>query len=97
MRLLFEVGVVFLQRVVIVTELIEASRFDEHAGVGAGETGDGKEPDDGRSNEDVGVMQRDGNLVEVAVGVATDEKNVEAFFRNQTDAVPTFWQVNSLQ
>ena len=81
----------------IVTELVEAGRLDKHAGVRAGEAGDGEESDGCCGYEDVGVMERNRHLVEVAVGVATDEKDVEAFFRNQADAVPAFWQSEVLR
>lgn len=90
--LFFKVRVVVLQRAVILAKLVEVGGLDEHAGVGTRKACDGEETYGRRGDEDVGVMQRDGNAVERAVGLAADEKDVKALFRvlaarAQTDPV----------
>ena len=81
--LLLEVRVVFLERVVILAQLIETGGLDEHPRVGSGEAGDGEHADSGGSHEDVSVMKRDWNLVQVPIFVATYEHDVVAFLKTQ--------------
>jgi len=73
-----------LQRLVILTQLVEAGSLDEHAGVGTRETGDREESDDGHGYKAVCVMQRDRHLFKCAVFVSAYEQDVEPFLlRNQ--------------
>ncbi len=81
--LLFEVSVVLLERVVILAKLVETGGLDEHPRVGSGEAGDGKHADSGGGHEDVSVMKRDRNLVQVPIFVATYEHDVVAFLETQ--------------
>ena len=81
---LLEVSVVLLERVVVGAQLVEAGGLDEHPGVGAGETGDGEHADHGGGHEGVGVLQRNGNLVQVSFAVAAHNHDVVALFEAQT-------------
>jgi hypothetical protein len=65
--LFLERGVVVLERLVVLPELVEARGFDEHPRVGAGESGDGEHADRGGGDEDVRVVEGDGHLVDGAV------------------------------
>ena len=84
--LLLKAGVVFLERVMILTELVEARSLDEHPRVGTGEAGDGEHADSGRGYEDVDVAQGQGHLVDGSVLIPADEEDVKASFGTQDQA-----------
>ena len=63
---LLEVSVVLLERVVVLTQLVETGGLDQHPRVRTGKSGDGEHADRRRSHEDVSVMKRDRNLVQVS-------------------------------
>ena len=78
---LFHVGVVGAEALLLAAEVVDRGHFDEHVAVLAGHSGDGKHADYGGRDEDVGVVEGDRDLVEVAVLVAADEYDVEAFLQ----------------
>lgn len=85
MRGLFEMRVVFLEVVVILTELVEPGSLDQHPRVRASEASNREQTDHGCSDEDVGIVKRDGNLAESAVSVAAHEHDVIALLANQAE------------
>jgi hypothetical protein len=85
MRLLLEVRIVLLERVVVLPELVEPGGFDQHPRVRAGQSGDREHADSGSSNEKIGVVEGYRNLVQVAVFVAADEHDVVTLFQLQAE------------
>ena len=80
-RLLLQVRVVLLQRGVVVAQLVEARRLDQHAGVRPGQPGNRKRPDNCCRYKDIGIVQRNRNLAQAATLIAADKDNVITFFQ----------------
>jgi len=56
--------------------LVEARRLEQHAAVGSGHPGDGEEADDRSGDKDIGVVQRNWDLAQVAVFLAGYKNDV---------------------
>ena len=78
---LFHVGVVGAEALLLAAEVVYCGHFEQHVAVLAGHSGDGKHADHGGCDEDVGVAEGHGDLIEVAVLVAAYEDYVEAFLQ----------------
>ncbi len=84
MRRLLQVGIVFLQRIVVLVILVEVSGLDQHPRIRSRLSCDGKHTDHGRGYKDVGVVQRHRNLIQASVFVVTDEHDVVTLFQLQS-------------
>ena len=76
---LLQLRVVALDLVLFGAQIVEALDLPQHAGVGAGHAGDGEHADESTGEEDVEVVNGDGNLAELPLGIACDKKDVPAF------------------
>src|SRR5690349_6979929 len=78
-----------LERFLFRPHLVEAHDFHQHAAIGAGHAGDGQHADQGPHQEDLNIVQWNGDLAELSLGVPGDKKNVEAFTQTYSD--PGTW------
>ena len=75
----FEARVAVFQLIFFRSQLIKLGNLEEHASVGAGNSGQAEESDCGAHHENVEVMHGDGNFAQLAVVPASHKQDVKAF------------------
>ncbi len=83
----FEAGITILKLLFLGAQFVVTGDLEQHAGVGAGDTGEAEEPDGGADHEYIQVMDRDGDLAQLAVVPASHEKYVEALLQMRSFCV----------
>src|ERR1700728_1054060 len=71
-----QLAVILAKGFLLEAHLIEAGGLEEHAGVGAGQTGDGESTDHGGSHEDAGIVKGNGDLTERPILLTCNENDV---------------------
>src|ERR1700759_5725017 len=79
LRHLLHVQVVVAEGLLLGADLIVVGGLEQHASVGAGHAGDGEESHDGGCDEDVGVVQGNGDLAKAAVVLTSYKDDVVRF------------------
>jgi hypothetical protein len=68
--------VILPERFPFLANLVEALCFEQHTGIGAGQTDNRKGPDQSRSDETIGIVQGKGDLPHSSVFIPRDKKYV---------------------
>ena len=80
---LFQAGVIVLELIFLGPQLVKLGHLQQHAGIRAGNSGQAEESDGGADDENVEVMDGNGDLAQLPVVPAGHEKDVEPFLQNR--------------
>src|ERR1700724_3268860 len=78
MRNLLHLEIVMAYGLALGSNLVEASRLEQHAAVGPGHPSDGEEANHRGGDKDISVMQRNWDLAQIAVFLAGYKNDVVA-------------------